>query len=33
LRLLGFSELRLVGQKGEVRFQSGPACPQWEHLQ
>ena len=21
------------GSEGEVRFQSGPACPQWEHLQ
>ena len=33
LRLLGFSVLLSVGQKGEVRFQSGPACPQWEQLQ
>ncbi len=28
LRLLRFSELQAVGQKGEVRFQFGPAYPQ-----
>ena len=33
LRLLGFSVLLSVGQKGEVRFQVGPACPQREQLQ
>ena len=33
LRLLGFSELQAVGQKGEVRFQFGPAYPQGEGLQ
>lgn len=33
LRLLGFSVLLSVGQKGEVRFPIGPACPQWERLQ
>ena len=32
LRLLGFSELQSVGQKGEVRVHFGPACPQWEQL-
>lgn len=33
LRLLGFSELQAVGQKGEVRFQFGPAYPRHEGLQ
>ena len=33
LRLLGFSVLLSVGQKREVRFPIGPACPQWERLQ
>ena len=33
LRLLGFSELQSVGQKGEVRFPIGPERPRWEWLQ
>ena len=32
LRLLGFSVLLSVGQKREVRFPIGPACPQWKRL-